>query len=170
MERVPLHPLIDPSLGMGGNAHVVSVRLEEMLAAAGPIHDPGAVEELHELRIAIKHLRYALEIFSVVLRPEVKAVLRRIETLQEHLGAIHDCDIRIPFLQDCLSRETVREQRRLRKHGLPPALAAEGIAPLILRIREERDRRYAEFLAEWDTPGPQALADSVRALSIVSSA
>lgn len=149
---------------MRANAHVVLVRLEEMLAAAEHVHDPEAVEELHGLRIAAKHLRYVLEIFAASLGPAAKPVLRRIESIQEHLGEIHDCDIRLPLLQECLTRETVREQRRLQRHGLPPVLAAEGIAPLISRTKLERARRYADFLAEWDTPGPDDLAESVRAL------
>jgi len=164
VDRLPLHPLVDRGMPMRANAHIVLVRLEEMLAAAATVRDPDAVEELHELRKAAKHLRYAIEIFASALGPSVRPVLKRIELIQEHLGAIHDCDVRLPLLHDCLAREIEREQRRLVRHGLPASLAAEGIAPLIARTRLERAERYAAFLADWDDPGPLALAESVRAL------
>jgi len=48
---------------------------------------------LHQLRIAAKRLRYAVEFFREALGVETSAVLPRIVALQDHLGALHDAEV-----------------------------------------------------------------------------
>jgi CHAD domain-containing protein len=48
---------------------------------------------LHQLRIAAKRLRYAIEFFRETLGPETSLVLPRIVALQDHLGALHDAEV-----------------------------------------------------------------------------
>jgi CHAD domain-containing protein len=45
---------------------------------------------LHALRIAVKHLRYTLELFKDALDSEVKALRTQLVVVHEHLGQIQD--------------------------------------------------------------------------------
>ncbi len=48
---------------------------------------------LHQLRIAGKRLRYALEFFREPLGPDTALLIERITALQDHLGLLHDADV-----------------------------------------------------------------------------
>jgi CHAD domain-containing protein len=104
------------------------------------------VETLHELRIATKWLRYALEFFGETLGPDFPRLLERVVTLQEHLGQLHDADVAAKLARDLLvaragdlssveseaigsylhSRERELERRR---RGLGPIWRAVNGAP-----------------------------------------
>jgi CHAD domain-containing protein len=60
------------------------------------------VETLHELRIATKWLRYALEFFGETLGPDSDQLLERVVALQEHLGCLHDADVATKLARDLL--------------------------------------------------------------------
>jgi len=48
---------------------------------------------IHQLRIAGKRLRYALEFFREVLGPESDGLIAKVTALQDHLGALNDADV-----------------------------------------------------------------------------
>jgi CHAD domain-containing protein len=54
-------------------------------------------ERLHELRIGYKHLRYTLELFESALGKHAREAIKEIETIQEHLGLIHDADVALQY-------------------------------------------------------------------------
>ncbi len=51
------------------------------------------LDTLHALRIDFKRLRYTLEFFEEVLGPEVKAVIKTIKGMQDHLGDLNDARV-----------------------------------------------------------------------------
>ncbi len=55
-------------------------------------------ERLHELRIAVKHLRYTLELYEPALGEGAHGLLKQVTKLQEHLGNLHDADVAIAYL------------------------------------------------------------------------
>jgi CHAD domain-containing protein len=60
------------------------------------------VETLHELRIATKWLRYAIEFFGETLGPDGVRLLDRVVALQDHLGLLHDADVATKLARDLL--------------------------------------------------------------------
>ncbi len=60
------------------------------------------VETLHDLRIATKWLRYALEFFGETLGPDSDRLLERVVALQDHLGLLHDADVATKLARDLL--------------------------------------------------------------------
>ena len=60
------------------------------------------LETLHELRIATKWLRYALEFFGETLGPDAPRLLARVVALQDHLGCLHDADVATKLARDLL--------------------------------------------------------------------
>ena len=48
---------------------------------------------IHQLRIAGKRLRYAVEFFREPLGPDAALLIERVTALQDHLGLLHDADV-----------------------------------------------------------------------------
>ena len=152
----PIHKLTQPDLPLRDSAAVILVRLQEMYDWSSAIRDPNRVEELHNMRIAAKRLRYTMEIFAPCFDGAFAEALGTVEKIQERLGAIHDCDVLVPLLTETLEREVQREKKRALEEGggLPAHMAAEGLAPLIASKHSERARLYREFLAFWEALPP----------------
>lgn len=60
--------------------------------------NPSALEELHDLRIACKKLKYMLELLPNENKLAVDT-RRYLQMLQDILGSIHDCDFTIDYLK-----------------------------------------------------------------------
>jgi CHAD domain-containing protein len=163
---VPIHKLTQPDAPLRDSAAVILVRMQEMYEWAAAIRDPKNVEELHNMRIAAKRLRYTMELFAPCFGAEFAPILKTVEEIQERLGAIHDCDVLAPLLTRTLEKETEREKKRaLRKGGGPPPfLAAEGLVSLIAKKQAEREQRYHDFVAFWDALPPDSLFDTLTRL------
>ncbi len=54
---------------------------------------PRRIQELHQMRIAAKHLRYTLEGFSPIYGPRLPLFVERVVSFQRQLGDIHDYDV-----------------------------------------------------------------------------
>lgn len=72
---------------------IVAVRVAEMFSFAHAIGRPEEDEDLHNMRIAAKRLRYTLEMFRVCLGPDSAALIDTVKEIQERIGAIHDADV-----------------------------------------------------------------------------
>ena len=115
------------------------------------IRDATRREELHNMRISIKRLRYTMELFRVAYGApkrhsrEVPGVddrrftefLKVIVDLQEILGDIHDCDVVLEVLNDYGTQ-------------LEQGTVVPGIAKLIMQTRETRNADYKTFLEKWE--------------------
>lgn len=55
--------------------------------------DGASLETLHQLRIAFKHFRYALEYFAEILGEENQRVIEEVKALQDHLGELNDAHV-----------------------------------------------------------------------------
>jgi CHAD domain-containing protein len=95
---------IHPKESLTTNARrVIAVRLEELVGWGDSLQDATRIQDLHDMRIAAKRLRYALEMFDICF-PDVKPVLRELTDLQESLGTIHDLDVFTQLLRERLTR------------------------------------------------------------------
>ena len=159
---------------------VVEVRLDELLSWRSALEDPSLARELHDMRIAAKRLRYALEVFEVCF-PEIKPLLRRITSIQEDLGAIHDLDVLVDLLRArlCavdggLEAEAVTivrscsdpRQRSSRLRQLLYSQAREqhrlGLIGLMADKTVERERAYASVVEQWGGGALEELAAHLR--------
>jgi CHAD domain-containing protein len=108
-------------------AVTVATRCHELFAHAGHVLDTDDIERVHDMRVASRRLRAALEIFAPCFpRSEHRAVLRDVKELAGALGARRDPDVQIAALAK------LREQ-------LPQADQA-GIDLLIARATDEQAR------------------------------
>ena len=121
---------LDPAVPFGANAvRIVSVRTQEVLDLGAKAQDPRRVKPLHDLRIAVKRLRYLLELTG----PE--APVKQLKRLQDLLGEIHDCDVQLPPLRVLAREATERE--------------AVGLRTLAIRLAMRRAELYERFLQGW---------------------
>ena len=129
------------------NARIIlPQRLEEVYTWEPFIRDEAKREELHNMRISIKRLRYTMELFRVVYGlPTVDSryaeFLAVIVDLQEILGDIHDADVVLEVLADYTSQSGNRKGQV----DIP-----SGVATLIARTQETRKADYETFLEKWD--------------------
>jgi len=125
------------------------VRRAVELEAFQPVADhPERVEELHAMRIAVKRLRYTLEIFRSLFDGETEPVLETLKKLQDLLGEVHDCDVWIEFLPLFLEKERRRTFRYF-GHERPMARLRPGIGFLLEEFRRRRGERFEEFRDFW---------------------
>jgi len=152
----------DATLFEGGR-RIVRVRLDELFSFERAPRDPEAVEELHDLRIAAKRLRYVLEITGPAFGAGAADGARVARKLQDVLGEIHDCDEMLPRVEAHLDRlriedaEAARKQAKGAAKDLPPAAALaapnrdryRGLATLSTQLRARREVLYARFRRDW---------------------
>lgn len=165
----------------------ITRRLTEVMDRAGALEDSAATTELHELRIAVKRLRYALEMFGPCFHGS-KPILRTLSDLQEVLGTIHDLDV----LADVLRQRLASLDRRLEDEAieimsldrsarekssmLQGRLFAQardphrlGLIGLMGDKIGERARLFADARRRWGAGGLEVLAKQVRALIEVAA-
>jgi CHAD domain-containing protein len=88
----------DDPFGIGA-ATIVEVRARELLDHANGVLDTSDIERLHDMRVASRRLRAALEIFGPCFpRKELTAVLRDVKALADALGERRDRDVTIAAL------------------------------------------------------------------------
>jgi CHAD domain-containing protein len=68
------------------------------------------IEQLHELRIEFKRLRYTMEFFREVLGLEVDLIIEEIKGVQDHLGDLNDASVACQILNTFLEGWETRQQ------------------------------------------------------------
>jgi len=112
------------------------------------VEQPECGAELHAMRIAAKRLRYTLETFAPLYQSELLEPIRRIRTLQDLLGDIHDCDVWVHDLAQFLEEE---QAHTLEYYGQTEVFArlVPGVSALQHNRQQYRAQRYQEFAAFW---------------------
>ena len=78
---------------VGAARAIIRDRLSEFEKLSDSLYLPLAAEPLHEMRIAAKRLRYAIELFDNCFNSSVAPFAKHASRLQSALGKIHDCDV-----------------------------------------------------------------------------
>ncbi|HEX8918012.1 MAG TPA: CHAD domain-containing protein [Chloroflexota bacterium] len=159
---------IRPGKSLRRNAQrVIEVRLEEMLSWRWALDDASQVAGLHNMRIAAKRLRYALEMFDICF-PHTKSLLKTLEGIQEDLGTIHDFDVLTDVLRERLNRASsgleqealsvmrIEDSPANKSNRLRALLYAQarnprrlGLLGLLGDKMAERERRFEWFRRRW---------------------
>ena len=77
---------------------VILDRLKELEKLSNNLFNPFDIETLHEMRIAAKRLRYAIELFQSCWGRSIATYAKRAARVQTALGDLHDCDVWIEDL------------------------------------------------------------------------
>ena len=75
------------------SAAIILDRLKELEKLSESLYKPFEIESLHDMRIAAKRLRYALELFQQCWGRSLHAFAKNAARMQTALGEVHDCDV-----------------------------------------------------------------------------
>jgi CHAD domain-containing protein len=138
----------------------IKTLLGELFGFEMYIREPSRSAELHQMRIAAKHLRYAMESFEPLFKTRLRKPIKAAKAIQELLGDIHDCDVWAHFLPVFLEDE--REKAIVYSGNVRIISRLKtGIACLEKDRAEFRKKRYDEFIKVWEEALPvwQILSD-----------
>lgn len=134
-------------------ARVVKVRSKEVFKRSAGVLDCSEVERVHDMRVATRRLRAALEVFeSCFPRKRHRKALRKVKALADALGERRDADVEIALLEGLVEEaaETDRgalltfiEELRGRQ-----AEANEALAPYVGPKRLKKLRRRLKKLVK----------------------
>jgi CHAD domain-containing protein len=116
---------------------LLAPRLREVFACRRLIQGENDVEGLHNLRIAVKKLRYALETLDFAAGDGAKENLKFFKKLQTVLGDLHDRDV---FLEITQQRLAKLHQQAFTEHLL------NGYQPILAKITIQRQDFYADYI------------------------
>lgn len=150
---------------------IIDVRLNEMLSFGEYVGDPDKIEEIHNLRIAAKRLRYTLEMFRFAFHKDLSDLISEVKEIQEYIGDMRDGDVMIERVTRILERENQQRSERLQEISQAttrgtvgqrhqrirsavnaPKAARDEVAlyTLIAHRAGDRDLAYQKFVEAWE--------------------
>jgi CHAD domain-containing protein len=136
-------------------ARVVSVRADELLEHSEGVLDTGDIERLHDMRVASRRLRAAMEVFEPCFpRKRFRKALKEVKDLADALGERRDRDVSI------IALETFG--------GALEAPDRHGVAGLIDQLRGEQtlaNERLVPFVDKRRLKDLQASIDELVAVA-----
>jgi len=105
------------------------------------IDNPGRVEELHELRIKAKPLRYALEVATPAFGRNFGRCLKKFEHAVRSMGTIHDADVAISGFRELLRKR----DRNMNAYGAADVQSGKILESVIREECRKRDAVFREF-------------------------
>lgn len=135
---------------------VVAAGLQELLELGASLYEPFDVEELHEMRIASKRLRYAIELFVACWGAPLAPFADEIARMQSFLGEVHDCDIWIESLGKRLRRKVENAETGEGDYQTAVWLLSEFV--------KKRTREYRSALELWSEWEVSRFSEKMRAI------
>lgn len=111
------------------------------------ITNPEQEEALHNLRIAIKNLRYTTELFKLIL-PDLDTYITTMKKFQDDLGVIHDCDVWIQHLDTFMEKEKRKIEEFYGQSG-PFNFIKPGIVFLKDELKNRKIDIHNQFITRW---------------------
>lgn len=139
----------------------IRLRLEELLTYEPHIAYPERTAELHQMRIAAKHLRYTLEVFNPLYEKALRKPIKIVKEIQELLGEVHDCDVWIGYVPWFIEKERART---LEYFGevIPAQAFLPGLHALEEDRRQQRLRSYYMFRRFWELTQEMGVWERIR--------
>lgn len=136
-------------------AAILRRQLRELLA-----HEPGTrlgedIEELHDMRVATRRLRAAIELFGAALPVRAQSLRRELGWLADSLGTVRDLDVQLARM----------EQMTAWTSGWSGADHGVALAPLKSLLDAERADAQRALLAALDSARWDRLAAGLLALA-----
>jgi CHAD domain-containing protein len=134
-------------------ARVIEVRASEVFEQSRGVLDLDDIERVHDMRVATRRLRAAMEVFEPCFpRKRWRKALRRVKALADALGERRDRDVAIEFLEGLGPELSGADRERL--EALIGALRAEQrkanveLEPYVQAKRLKKLRRRLAKLVE----------------------
>lgn len=131
---------------------IILARLKELEKLSTGLFQPAEIETLHDMRIAAKRLRYAVELFQQCWRRSIAGYAKRTARIQTALGDVHDCDV----WMESVGKE-ILIARKQKQHDRIAALM--WLLSHLVKVRTKHLRAVFARWREWET---QELSDKLR--------
>lgn len=142
------------SFNEAGRQAVVA-SLDELCNLGASFYEPFKIKKLHEMRIAAKRLRYAVELFTACWGERVIPLAAEIARMQSLLGEIHDDDV---WLKNLGERLSDKKNTMAKQNELPAAIW------LMSKFINNRTKNYCSALDLWGKWEATAFAERIRAV------
>lgn len=156
---------LDPAGSLVDNTRrIVRTRVDELYS-----FDPhGNSNELHDMRIAAKRLRYVLELTAPALGPAAMRGARHAKEIQTLLGELHDCDEMLALIEQhagelreadaaaaaaaafALAPRGAPDLPAAGMRSLPNRLHYRGLETLVAYFTARRSLLHTRFIRKWD--------------------
>ena len=122
---------------------VILGRLKELEKLSVGLFQPFEIETLHDMRIAAKRLRYAIELFQQCWRRSIAGYAKRTARLQTALGEVHDCDVWMESIgKEILSARKQKQPERV--------VALMWLLSYLVKLRTKHLRDALARWCEWE--------------------
>jgi CHAD domain-containing protein len=125
---------------------VIAVRSDEVIEHSHGVLDVEDIEPVHDMRVATRRLRAALEIFEACFPPKRwRRALKRVKALADALGERRDRDVQVELLEG-FAKDVPPEDRAalaslIEELRYERRLANDALAVLVEEKRLEKLRR-----------------------------
>lgn len=138
---------------MAAAARVVAARSQELFEQSAGVLDLDDVERVHDMRVATRRLRAALELFEACFPPKRwRKALKRVRALADALGERRDVDVELELLEGLEGHLALDDRRAF--EDLVGALRArqleanDHLAAFVTRKRLRKLKRRLHRLTE----------------------
>jgi CHAD domain-containing protein len=136
-----------PDIYQKALVHITS-RLDEIFDHEASVYVPENIKEHHAMRIAVKRLRYTMEVFSSLYEGELEKQIAVCKKLQDILGDLHDYDVWMDYLPQFMQDERAYSLDYF-GHDDSFGILEPGLLRLQQHLHERRSAIYEEFAAYW---------------------
>jgi len=125
-------------------------RLKEFEKLSYSLYHPLKVKPLHQMRIATKRLRYALELFEQCWGKPITFLARKLAALQSELGEVHDSDVWIVDFGDDLAGSEKQPTAASRPQDEDRSVASLWLLSHFVKLRTRHFRKALMRWREWE--------------------
>lgn len=122
---------------------VIQDRLRELEKLSNGLYKPFDAESLHDMRIAAKRLRYAIELFQQCWGHAIATCAKRAARIQSALGDVHDCDV---WIESC-GKHVVDARKHKQSEQ---AVAFEWLLDHYIKLRTRHLRQAFARWRQWE--------------------
>jgi CHAD domain-containing protein len=122
---------------------VIVARLKESEKLSNGLFQPLDAGGLHEMRIAVKRLRYAIELFGGCWPRSMSTYAKRAARIQTALGDLHDCDVWTTIL----GKQIIQARKQKDQEQVTGLLWLLGH---FIKLRTKHLRRALARWREWE--------------------
>lgn len=126
----------------------IASHLSALLTFEQYVYQSTALDKLHQMRIAVKRLRYVMEIFNPAYGGALKPYIRITRAIQDSLGEMHDCAVWLESLPSFLEKERKRTEKFFGDTSSFPRIE-RGILYFADAVQREKAKRYKAFVRLW---------------------
>ena len=144
-------PRLTPTMACDTAFRIIARRALGDLAANHEATCKGDPVALHQMRIALTHLRTAILFFAPMVSDTTRARIKaELKWLNAHLGSMRDLDVAI----DRLKKIKKRNPQAIPSYRAWTAKRADGHRQLVRALKSTRYQRLVQYTSEWIERGP----------------